>query len=82
MKDFKLFQIGKYRVSFAWYDLWIGYFIDTNKRKKYICILPCLLIQWEYKKKSPNELAIDIIMRVLFTLLIIMMYLIKYKTGK
>lgn len=25
---------------FRWYDLWIGLFIDTNKRAIYICPMP------------------------------------------
>lgn len=32
------------RVKFAWYDLWIGAFIDTAKRTLYVCPLPTLLI--------------------------------------
>ena len=32
------------RVKFAWYDLWIGAFIDTVKRTLYVCPLPTLLI--------------------------------------
>jgi hypothetical protein len=32
------------KLSFAWYDLWVGAFIDQAKRRLYICPLPCLLI--------------------------------------
>jgi hypothetical protein len=34
----------KVKVSFAWYDMWVGVFIDRAKRTVYICPLPCLLI--------------------------------------
>ncbi len=38
----------KIRPLFAWYDLWIGIFIDRNKRRVYILPLPCigLTIEW------------------------------------
>lgn len=31
-------------LSFAWYDLWVGVFIDRRKRRIYVCPLPCLLL--------------------------------------
>jgi hypothetical protein len=30
------------RPIFAWYDLWIGVFWDSAKRKLYILPLPCI----------------------------------------
>ncbi len=44
MKSFKIFEYKTVKLSFAWYDLWIGLFIDTDKRKIYICLIPTLLI--------------------------------------
>lgn len=32
----------KIKFIFVWYDLWIGIFIDKNKRKIYILPLPCI----------------------------------------
>lgn len=43
MKDFKLIEISRCRLSFAWYDIWIGLFIDNIKGKIYICCLMFLL---------------------------------------
>lgn len=31
-------------LSFAWYDLWVGAYIDRPKRAVYLCPLPCLLV--------------------------------------
>ena len=31
-------------LRFAWYDLWVGIFIDRPKRRVYFCPLPCILL--------------------------------------
>lgn len=36
----------RFRLSFAWYDLWIGAFYDQRKRILYVCPLPCVLLEW------------------------------------
>ena len=33
------------RVSFAWYDLWVGFYWDRKARALYCCPLPTLLIR-------------------------------------
>lgn len=43
-------EVGRVRsprikVKFAWYDLWIGAYIDRKNRVLYACPLPCLLIE-------------------------------------
>ena len=30
------------RPVFAWYDLWVGVFIDVAKRRLYVLPLPCI----------------------------------------
>jgi hypothetical protein len=50
MKDYKISEFGNFKLSFAWYDLWIGLFTDTNRRKLYICLIPTLLITIKLKK--------------------------------
>lgn len=42
------------RPLFAWYDLWIGVFIDTNKRRVYILPLPCLGFVIEFNQEIPQ----------------------------
>lgn len=44
MKSIKIFEIGRIRLSFAWYDLWIGAYIDTQNKKLYICVIPTILL--------------------------------------
>jgi hypothetical protein len=44
MKDLTIFKTKRIRLSFAWYDIWIGAYIDTDKKRLYICLLPTLLI--------------------------------------
>ena len=30
------------RPIFVWYDLWVGLYIDTAKRRAYVFIVPCI----------------------------------------
>ena len=43
MKDIIIFQTAHLKFSFAWYDLWIGVFVDSVKKRIYVCPLPTLL---------------------------------------
>jgi len=36
--------VARVSLRFAWYDLWVGVYVDTAKRTVYICPLPCVLI--------------------------------------
>lgn len=40
---------------FAWYDIWIGVFVDTAKRRVYVFPVPCFgfVIQLAPKKETP-----------------------------
>ncbi len=42
--DRAIVKIGRLKISLAWYDLWIGAYIDVKKKKLHICILPTLLV--------------------------------------
>lgn len=38
----------KVRPIFAWYDMWVGVFVDRAKRRLYILPLPCVGIVIDY----------------------------------
>lgn len=42
------------RVKFAWYDLWVGVFVDRKTRTLYVCPLPCLLLVFK-RASSPGQ---------------------------
>lgn len=44
MKNIKIFEFGRIRLSFAWYDLWIGAYIDAKNKILYICLIPTILL--------------------------------------
>ena len=48
MKEKIFFENKHFKFSFAWYDFWIGFFIDTKKRKLYFCLIPTLLVTVNY----------------------------------
>ncbi len=48
MKDYQILKIKNVRLSFAWYDLWVGIFVDKPKRRVYVCIIPTILITVQY----------------------------------
>ena len=35
---------ARVQVRFAWYDLWVGAYVDRAKRTLYVCPLPMLLV--------------------------------------
>lgn len=43
----------KVRFFIAWYDLWIGAYIDTDKKTVYICPTFCCVFAVEWGE--PNE---------------------------
>jgi len=36
------------KVIFAWYDIWVGVFIDTKKKKVYVFPVPCIGVVFNY----------------------------------
>jgi hypothetical protein len=41
----------KVKVFFAWYDIWVGVFIDREKKCIYICLLPMIVIKISKKER-------------------------------
>ena len=41
----------KIKIFFAWYDLWIGFYIDRKNKCLYICPLPTLVIKISQEEK-------------------------------
>jgi len=37
-------------LSFAWYDIWVGIYIDRARRAVYVCPLPCLVLKFQWRK--------------------------------
>lgn len=42
----------KIRLIFAWYDLWVGAFVDTGKRRVYVFPIPCFGIVVQLPSKG------------------------------
>lgn len=43
------------RPIFAWYDLWVGVFVDRPKRRIYVFPFPCLGVVAEWASGDPQE---------------------------
>ena len=37
----------KVKLFFAWYDFWVGFYWDRQKRALYVAPLPCLVFKFE-----------------------------------
>ena len=57
----------KLTIKFAWYDLWIGFYIDRKNKVLYFCPLPTILFRFELKEKndSLDEYASDLAGKIL-----------------
>lgn len=42
-----LLELGSFKLLLAWYDMWIGVFVDTKQKVVYICPLPMVVIRVE-----------------------------------
>jgi hypothetical protein len=41
---------------FAWYDLWVGVFVDKPKRRIYVFPLPCLGVRIDLTPRQRQEI--------------------------
>lgn len=39
-----------FRVAFAWYDLWIGFYWERKRRRLYFCPLPCIVLCFDFER--------------------------------
>ena len=46
----------KLKVFFAWYDCWVGWFYDQNKKILYVCPLPMLVLQINFHRLTNDEI--------------------------
>lgn len=40
----------KIKIFFAWYDFWIGFYWDRQKKVLYICLIPMIVISLCFKR--------------------------------
>lgn len=45
------------RVFFAWYDCWVGVYVDRKSKVTYICLLPmiCIAIQRKHVQRNQED---------------------------
>lgn len=44
-----LFGYGRLTVGFAWYDLWVGFYYDVDRRVLYFVPIPTLVFRFTFK---------------------------------
>jgi hypothetical protein len=42
----------KFKFFFAWYDMWIGVFVDKKKKFIYFCPFFCVVLRFKYGVKK------------------------------
>jgi hypothetical protein len=59
-------QRPRVKFSFAWYDLWVGFYVDRRYRRLYVCPLPCLLFTFwlEPRPSLADRLAFRVMDRL------------------
>jgi len=47
----------KVKFIFAWYDLWVGVFVDRPKRRIYVFPVPCLgvVVSWGRPRRAAGD---------------------------
>ena len=39
----------KFKIFFAWFDFWVGFYYDIGHRTLYFCPLPTIVLRFEFK---------------------------------
>lgn len=47
--------MDRVRIIFAWYDFWVGFFWDKEKRRLYVFPVPCLGILIQFQMKDTQK---------------------------
>ena len=42
------YELYEITLIMAWYDLWVGVFVDTKKHHIYVFLLPCIGIKFSF----------------------------------
>lgn len=45
-------MIPRLKIFFAWYDLWIGAYIDVKDKSLYVCPLPCVVFKFSWSHNN------------------------------
>ena len=56
----------KLKLFFAWYDLWIGAYIDRRGKSVYLCLIPMIVLKFQWGECTvfvevdiPNDISLD-----------------------
>lgn len=42
----------RFKMMFAWYDCWMGFFWDEGKRRLYIGLIPMIIFRIQFRQKE------------------------------
>jgi len=43
------------RIFFVWYDFWVGGYWSCKDRTLYICLIPCVVLEFKFQASEPVE---------------------------
>jgi len=44
----KIFRRGRFSISFLYFDLWVGVYLNRTAKTIYLCPIPCLVFRLYY----------------------------------
>ena len=42
-------------LRFRWYDLWVGAYIDRVQRILYVCLVPCVVLVFQFPQRVAKD---------------------------